>query len=215
MIELYNYNIERDIQENDSNLCESIVSEYKGSNEQISELFHSVADSFTEIYNSNLFEIGFDLYAGGHCEEATENLKGSDDIDIINILQTAHYYYNKEVLRSNIENIIFNYIANIVNEKKLALVESDIEEIIEDNDLNEDWTFSEIDSILEDVEYELKINSLKEFGYKYCQSKNLDFVITKEEIEELVDDNSLEEEKEVIEAIDELIEEKREELEDE
>lgn len=214
MIQLYNYNMESDIQGNDTALCESIVNEYKGSTEEISELFHSVADSFTEIYNSNLFEMGFDLYSGGYCEEATESLRGSDDIDIINILQTAHYYYNKDVLRNNIENIIFNYIANIVNDKKLALNESDIEEIIEDNDLEESISFSEIDSILEDIEYELKIKALKEFGYSYYKSKNLNLEITKEDIEDLVSDNLLEEEKEVIEAIDELIEENQCELEE-
>lgn len=136
------YSILEDLQENDIEVCDYLASmSYKS--DSIQELFDIVTDTFKEVSNKKLFEIGFVLYAGGYAEEAID-YGFCDGKDIIEHLKSAHILYMQRLLRDNLEIIAQNYAIKYINSSNIEITEEEFDNI--------DLSYIDEDSSLYDIE---------------------------------------------------------------
>jgi hypothetical protein len=138
-IELKDYNLLGNLAD-ESSAIDSFIGEYDSG--YVCDVISEIADRFIPIYNYDVWEHAKDIQE--YIEEAIdEGLVSTDgrDIDLIKIFQGGYYVYYQRSLYDNLDNMVFNMIAEKVNEH----LDNQNEEAINLIDLGE--IESEIESI--------------------------------------------------------------------
>lgn len=115
------------ILEDEIDAVESLLNDYDGTT-HVCDAITEIADRFIPIYNSDVWENAADIR--DYIEEAVQNgLVDTNDFDLIRTFQTGYYEYYSQSLNANIEHVLFNYVANLVNEFLEGLTPEQTEQI--------------------------------------------------------------------------------------
>lgn len=125
----------------------------------ICDAISATADDYIPIYNSDIWANASDI--SEHIEQAiSEGIAPTEgEVDLIKIFQAGYYVYYQESLYNNIDTLIFNYVADKVNDHLSTLesvdgidtgeIESEIESACENLDNNN--TFDDMDDIVNGI----------------------------------------------------------------
>lgn len=106
---------------------ESLLNDYDGST-YICDAITEIADNFTPIYTHDVWENAANIR--DYIEEAVQNgLVDTSDFDLVKTFQAGYYEYYNQSLHANIEQVLFNYVANLVNEFLEGLTPEQSEQI--------------------------------------------------------------------------------------
>lgn len=144
---------------------EDAIQELKGHESgYISDMIAETADSYTPIYDYDVWRNASDI-SDSVDEAMAEGLVSLErDASIVNILRTGYYKYYSDLLHANLDIVIFNKIAEKVNDyindnlteeqlKEMGvdfdIITWDIEEKVDNFDNGKD--FSDIDDIASEI----------------------------------------------------------------
>jgi hypothetical protein len=106
---------------------ESLLNDYDGST-HVCDAITEIADNFIPTYNSDVWENAADIR--DYIEEAVDNgLVDTSNFDLIATFQAGYYEYYSQSLNANTEHVLFNYVANLVNEFLEGLTPEQSEQI--------------------------------------------------------------------------------------
>ncbi len=92
---------------------ESLQNEYDGTT-YVCDAITEVADNFIPIYTSDVWENAADIR--DYIEEAVKNgLVDTSNFDLVKTFQCGYYEYYNQSLYANLEHVLFNYVADLVN----------------------------------------------------------------------------------------------------
>lgn len=121
----------------------------------IGDAIMEMADSYTPIYNGDIWDGASKIadYIEQAISEGIAPTEGSG-VDLMKIFQSGYYVYYSEIAYENLATLMYNYIAEKVNEHlntmdtsniDLGEVESELELAIESKDNND--SFDDLDDI--------------------------------------------------------------------
>lgn len=151
IIEMKAYSLGHNLSQDDNDLMNEFTNEYSGST-YICDAISEIADSNISVYNSTVCDETWNLYSSGAYEEASCQglMEGSDDL--IKNLQMAWYEYNSQQLNDNIDELIYNYAVEYMNNNNIELTEEEFEEFeSEIDDIDSDNTFDDIEDIVNSI----------------------------------------------------------------
>lgn len=161
-IELKSYKLLKCL-ENDESVIKNVF-DYQNEDSYLCDIIMEIADSHTAIYNHQLWENAPKIQE--YITEALEQglVDTTNGIDLMKIFQVGEYQYYTELLYNNLDEIAYNYVANIVNE----YISNDnlITEKIEKEEIELEEIVSFISEATNNFDHNEKIELLVAFAYE-------------------------------------------------
>jgi len=157
MLDKKDYSVDDNLSQNDEDVLASFI-DYSGST-YICDAISEIADRHVSIYNATICEECWNLYSSGAYEEASSQglMEGSNDL--IKNLQMAWYEYNTQQLYNNLQEMVFNYAVDYINDKysEIEIDEDKLEEVLSDIDNNNTFDNIEeaVNTLIEEIENEI------------------------------------------------------------
>ncbi|AIW03624.1 ocr-like anti-restriction [Bacillus phage Moonbeam] len=106
---------------------ESLLNDYDGTT-YVCDAISEIADNYIPLYNNDVWENAANIR--DYIEEAVQNgLVDTSNFDLVKTFQAGYYEYYNQSLYANIEHVLFNYVANLVNEFLEGLTPEQSEQI--------------------------------------------------------------------------------------
>jgi len=208
MLDKKDYSVDDNLSQNDEDVLASFI-DYSGST-YICDAISEIADRHVSIYNATICEECWNLYSSGAYEEASS--QGLMD-DLIKNLQMAWYEYNTQQLYNNLQEMVFNYAVDYINDKysEIEIDEDKLEEVLSDIDNNN--TFDNIEEAVNTLIEEIKEEKIEEFQEEIEEIENEISELEDQVNDEEIDDEEYKVRLEKLEKQKKEIEEKIQELE--